>query len=117
VAYSDSLLGVAVGGDYQRPDSSRATASWTNDGGRTWLPAETPPRGYRSGVALRKERTGRLVAIAVGTTGSDWSRDGGRTWVPLDATPFNAVQFAPSGVAYAAGARGRIARLDPPTLP
>ncbi len=51
------------------------------------------------------------IAIAVGTTGSDMSRDGGRTWMPLDGTAFNAVQFAPSGTAFAVGGRGRVARL------
>ena len=55
-----------------------------------------------------------LIAIAVGTTGSDISRDGGRTWSPLDGTAFNAIQFAPSGVAFAVGGRGRVARLPVP---
>lgn len=109
VAFVDSLRGVVVGGDYQLPDSASSTASFTSDGGATWQPAATFPRGFRSGVAVRQRRD-ELIAIAVGTTGSDISRDGGRTWSPLDATAFNAIQFAPSGVAFAVGARGRVAR-------
>jgi len=110
VAFADSLHGVVVGGDYERPDSARGTAAFTVDGGVTWQPSAGFPRGYRSGVAMQRLGA-ELIAIAVGTTGSDLSRDGGRTWSPLDGTAFNAIQFAPSGVAFAVGGRGRVARL------
>ena len=112
VAFADSLHGVVVGGDYQQPDSSAGTAAMTADGGQTWTPSQRFPRGYRSGVAMRRTETGVLLAVAVGTSGSDLSRDGGKRWIPLDETAFNAVQFAPSGVVFAVGARGRIARLS-----
>jgi photosystem II stability/assembly factor-like uncharacterized protein len=111
VAFADSLHGVVVGGDYEQPDSSARTAAMTVDGGATWTPPQQFPRGYRSGVAMHRTDAGHLMAIAVGTNGSDVSRDGGKTWTPLDATGFNAVQFAPSGVAFAVGARGRVARI------
>lgn len=111
VAFAGPRHGVVVGGDYERPDSSNGTAAFTSDGGATWQPASRFPRGYRSGVALRRFTQDSLVAIAVGTSGSDISRDGGRTWSPLDGTAFNAIQFAPSGVAFAVGGRGRVARL------
>lgn len=110
VAFADDRRGVVVGGDYQRPDSSNGTAAFTIDGGKTWHAATHFPRGYRSGVAVRRVNAD-VLAIAVGTTGSDVSRDGGRTWSPLDGTALNAIQFSPSGVAYAVGARGRIAKL------
>jgi photosystem II stability/assembly factor-like uncharacterized protein len=112
VAFADTLHGVVVGGDYERPDSSRGTAAITTDGGVTWTPATAFPRGYRSGVAIRRSAPDRVIAIAVGTTGSDVSRDGGLSWTPLDGTAFNAVQFAPSGIAFAVGGRGRVARLS-----
>ena len=113
VAFADSVHGIVVGGDYQLPDSSRGTAAYSSNGGLTWIPSEGFPRGFRSGVAVRRVDNERLIAIAVGTNGTDVSRDGGKTWTPLDATGFNAVQFAPSGVAFAVGARGRIARMSP----
>lgn len=111
VAFADAMHGIVVGGDYERPDSSHGTAALTSDGGVTWQPATRFPRGYRSGVAMRRINQDDVIAVAVGTTGSDVSRDGGVTWSPLDDTAFNAVQFAPSGVAFAVGARGRVARL------
>lgn len=113
LAFADTLNGIAVGGDYERPDSSAGTASFTADGGRTWIPAIRPPRGYRSGVAVHVAG-GRLLAIAVGPNGTDISHDGGKTWSPLDGTGFNAVQFAPSGAAFAVGARGRVGRYRGP---
>jgi photosystem II stability/assembly factor-like uncharacterized protein len=113
VAFADALHGVVVGGDYERADSANGTAAHSSDGGLTWVPATSFPRGYRSGVAMRRVNQDGLIAIAVGTTGSDISRDGGRTWSPLDGTAFNAIQFAPSGVAFAVGGRGRVARLVP----
>jgi photosystem II stability/assembly factor-like uncharacterized protein len=111
VAFVDALHGIVVGGDYERADSSHGTAALTSDGGATWQPASRFPRGYRSGVAVRRVNKDDVIAIAVGTTGSDISRDGGNTWSPLDDTAFNAVQFAPQGIAFAVGARGRVARL------
>jgi photosystem II stability/assembly factor-like uncharacterized protein len=112
VAFADASRGIVVGGDYLQADSTTGTAAFTTDGGRTWTPAATMPRGYRSGAAMLG-----TLAIAVGTNGSDISRDGGRTWAPLDATAFNAVQFAPSGIAFAVGARGRVAVLDSRAVP
>jgi photosystem II stability/assembly factor-like uncharacterized protein len=111
LAFVGPLSGVAVGGDYQRPDSARGTAAYTTDGGRGWQPASVPPRGYRSGVALVRVG-GHLIAVAVGTSGSDLSTDGGRTWSPLDSTGFNAVQFTPKGIAFAVGGNGRASLYD-----
>jgi photosystem II stability/assembly factor-like uncharacterized protein len=113
VALADSLWGVAVGGDYQHPDSVRGNAVLTQDGGRSWRSADSPPHGYRSGVAAMR-RGGNVVAIAVGTTGTDLSIDGGRTWRALDSAAFNAVRFTPGGAAIAVGPRGAAARLPAP---
>ena len=111
VAFVDAERGIIVGGDYQQPDSARASAALTMNGGRTWRLAVTPPRGFRSGVtALRRSRG--VIAVAVGTSGTDVSYDGGRTWSPLDSTGFNAVQFTPTGIAIAVGGGGRAARHD-----
>lgn len=112
LAFADSLHGIAVGGDYTQPDSVRGNAAWTRDGGVTWEPPRQPPGGYRSGASAQW-RAGQIVAIAVGTNGADISSDGGETWHPLDSTGFNAVQFAPGGVAFAVGGGGRVARLAP----
>ncbi len=109
LAFADTLMGVAVGGDYRSPSAIAGNAAYTANGGRTWYPAITPPQGYRSGVAyLPTAKT----YIAVGTTGSDYSTDLGATWVVLDTVGYHSAQAAPtSSVAWVCGADGKIARL------
>jgi photosystem II stability/assembly factor-like uncharacterized protein len=110
----DGRRGVAVGGDYEKPAEAAGTLALSDDGGATWRVSSAPPdsllRGYRSGVA--RAGTRRNVLIAVGTSGSDISRDGGRSWAPLGDTGYNVVARAADGSTWAAGPRGRIARLS-----
>jgi photosystem II stability/assembly factor-like uncharacterized protein len=98
------MNGIAVGGDYTKPDESTATAAWTSDGGLHWTAATKPPHGYRSSVAWNE---GLKAWITVGTNGSDISRDDGKTWQPLDDGNWNALSLP-----FVVGPKGRIARLS-----
>ena len=102
VAFSDSTDGVAVGGDYSKPQQSSNSAAYTTDG-LTWQSAVQPPSGYRSTIAWNG---GEGTWIAAGPNGSDVSRDGGKTWEPLDRGNWNAISLP-----FAVGPDGRIARL------
>jgi photosystem II stability/assembly factor-like uncharacterized protein len=73
-------VGIAVGGDYQKPDQSMSNAAFSFDGGDTWQPAITPPRGYRSSVAHNDKQN---LWITVGPNGTDISTDDGKNWRPL----------------------------------
>jgi photosystem II stability/assembly factor-like uncharacterized protein len=99
----DQQNGVAVGGNYEKPDEVSGTAAVTADGGQTWTPATHPPSGYRSAVAW--DPTLRLW-VAVGTNGSDLSTDGGKTWQRFDSGNWNALALP-----WAVGPQGRIALL------
>jgi photosystem II stability/assembly factor-like uncharacterized protein len=111
LAFRDARNGVAVGGDYQRPDTVEDAIAVTSDGGKTWRKIKgTAPAGYRSCVVFARY-DGKPALVAVGTNGSDVSIDGGETWRPLGTTGFNAVSAA-GGTIWAAGAEGRIARLE-----
>ncbi len=112
LAFSDPLHGVAVGGDYTKPEAAAGNAARTSDGGLTWVPIEgSPPAGYRSAVAYARGTAGRVL-IAAGTSGADLSLDGGETWTPLGTGNHNAVRFGSSECAvWAAGPEGRLARL------
>ena len=95
LAFSDALNGIAVGGDYMKPEESAGTLAITNDGGKTWN-ADTLP-GYRSAIA---------GGLATGPSGTDESKDRGQTWMKVAAEGYNSI----SGV-WMAGASGRIATL------
>jgi photosystem II stability/assembly factor-like uncharacterized protein len=111
LAFWDANHGVAVGGDYKKPDESGGYVARTSDGGRTWLPAKgSQPAGYRSGVAVVPGTFGPNL-VTVGPTGTDLSEDGGENWRRLGTTGFDAVSFAGPDVGWAVGEDGRIARF------
>ncbi len=110
LAFSDSKLGIAVGGDYTKADDATANIAITSDGGQTWTrPAGTPPYGFRSAVAFLADRK---AWIAAGPSGTDVSLDNGQTWKPFDKAGYNAVSFVSSEAGWAVGPRGRIARFQ-----
>ncbi len=105
----DYKHGIAVGGDYTKPNESNGTAAWSDDSGEHWTASATPPHGYRSTV----QWSGSLkLWITAGTNGSDISRDDGRTWQPLDNGNWNALSLP-----FIVGPNGRIARLNSKALP
>jgi photosystem II stability/assembly factor-like uncharacterized protein len=103
LCFRDSQNGVAVGGNYEKPDQNSGTAAFTADGGRTWTPTAHPPSGYRSAVDWDPARK---LWIAVGSNGADASADGGNSWQRFDAGKWNALSLP-----FAAGPQGRIAKL------
>ncbi|WP_207934777.1 oxidoreductase [Actinomadura sp. KC06] len=109
VAFRDSRHGIAVGGDYRPGEPSPDAAATTSDGGRTWHPAQRPPAEYRSG-AVWPRYTGP-IAMAVGPTGTDLTFNAGRTWTRFDKGSFDTVDCAPDATCWAAGEKGRAARL------
>jgi photosystem II stability/assembly factor-like uncharacterized protein len=109
LAFRDASHGVAVGGDYQRPEQASGAVALTDDGGRTWRPALGAPGGYRSAVAYMQGAS-RTTLVAVGPNGTDMSVDGGEGWSRLGNVGFDAIALAAPGAGWAAGESGRIAR-------
>ncbi len=106
VHFKDKNNGVIVGGNYSQPNEIGKTVAATKDGGQTWqLLANKLP--FRSGVVFVKGQW-----IAVGTSGSDRSKDNGANWQKLDSENYNAVSFTKSGVGWAVGPKGRIAKFE-----
>lgn len=105
-AFYNDKQGVAVGGDYQKPEIVKGNCLLTTDGGTSWTAPAAPPRGYRSAV----EYIDKNLVICTGPDGTDWSGDGGKTWQALPGEGYHAVRRAKTGrTVYLAGARGRIA--------
>jgi photosystem II stability/assembly factor-like uncharacterized protein len=102
--YADYSNGIAVGGDYSKPNESTGTAAFSSDGGEHWTASVKPPHGYRSAVQWSEALK---LWITVGTNGSDVSRDDGKTWERLDDGNWNALSLP-----FVVGPNGRIARLS-----
>ncbi|SBT88193.1 Uncharacterized protein GA0115233_1001140 [Streptomyces sp. DI166] len=110
LAFRDRSHGLAVGGDYRPDQQSPQASARTRDGGRAWAPAATPVSGYRSGVAWLPHS--RTAALAVGPTGTDLTTDGGRAWRTVDTGSYDTVDCTPDRSCWAAGEKGRAARLE-----
>jgi hypothetical protein len=115
--FSTDLVGVAVGGDYTKPDISTRTAAYTSDAGYVWKLPDTPPHGFRSAVAYSPTTK---TWITVGPNGTDISTDDGRNWHPLKPTPndppdadqhWNALSLP-----FVVGPHGRIGKLNTKAL-
>jgi len=108
LAFRDVKHGVAVGGDYTKPNESKGTAAFSEGSWKRWTASAKPPHGYRSSVKWSADLNAWITA---GTNGSDVSRDDGRTWQPLDNGNWNALSLP-----FVVGPNGRIARLNPAAL-
>jgi photosystem II stability/assembly factor-like uncharacterized protein len=110
VAFRDRHHGIAVGGDYRAGQPSPNAAALTSDGGRHWRASTAPPAEYRSGVTWLPRS--RSVALAVGPTGTDITVNGGRSWRKIDAGSYDTVTCTGDFGCWAAGEKGRVARLE-----
>ncbi|MBJ3807252.1 oxidoreductase [Streptomyces flavofungini] len=110
LAFRDRAHGIAVGGDYRADQQSPRAAATTTNGGRTWRPAAKPVPAYRSGVTWLPHS--RRTALAVGPTGTDLTTDGGRSWRTVDGGSYDTVDCARDLGCWAAGEKGRVARLE-----
>ena len=117
--FRTDLTGVAVGGDYARPNDSAKTAALTADGGLTWTAPVTPPHGYRSAVAYSPTTK---TWITVGPNGTDISTDDGGNWRPirpnpaLDESPDADQHWNALSLPFVVGPHGRIGKFNPNAL-
>jgi photosystem II stability/assembly factor-like uncharacterized protein len=116
-SFRNDLVGVAVGGDFQKPASNVKTSAFTLDGGQTWSSTKTPPHGYRSAVAYDSNSK---TWITVGPNGTDISTDDGRNWRALKPTSTDAPDADKNwnalSLPYVVGPKGRIGKLTPAAL-
>ena len=108
VHFTNKRCGVAVGGDYNTPGREGIRAIYTEDGGRTWHPAESMPAAYRSSVvSLRGD-----LLFATGKTGCDYSTDRGRNWTFIDTVAYYAASAVEGkNILFLAGSDGRVAKV------
>ena len=117
--FRNDLVGVAVGGDYKRPDASYRSAAYSSDGGLSWKLAQTLPHGYRSAVAYDADTK---TWITVGPNRTDISTDDGRNWraLHLDAAMHEATDadrnWNALSLPFVVGPHGRVGKLNPEAL-
>jgi photosystem II stability/assembly factor-like uncharacterized protein len=107
LAFRDGRHGIAVGGNYQAPDSARANVAMTKDGGVTWTLGDlkrTVP--YVSAVVYAGNH-----AFATGPGGTFRSDDDGATWRRIGTTGFNAIGVTRDGLIFV-GQDGAVGRLQ-----
>ncbi len=103
---------VAVGGVYDKPESTTGTAAYSTDNGKSWRASAVPPGGYRSAVAFEGSTA---QWIAVGPNGTDRSADEGKSWRALQPAAGDAPgadkQWNALSLPFVVGPKGRIGRL------
>jgi photosystem II stability/assembly factor-like uncharacterized protein len=109
IAFQDTLIGMAVGGNYQEPTGSAPTVLTTTDGGGSWtLAAPAVPAGVRFGAVVLPDLG---TFVAAGPSGMGFSRDGGVTWTTVDTLPAFGLHGR-DGRVWASGPTGWIVRVD-----
>jgi len=109
IAFRDTLHGIAVAGDYQRPTGEAPTVLVTSDGGRSWsITGPAQPAGVRFGAVALPDAG---AFVAAGPSGLGISLDDGATWSPVD-TLFRYGMYARDATVWASGPAGWIARSD-----
>jgi hypothetical protein len=117
--FRDELIGVAIGGDYKKPDASYRSAAYSSDGGASWKAVQTPPQGFRSAVAYDADTK---TWVTVGPNGTDISTDDGKNWRALhpDAASHEASDADKNwnalSLPFVVGPHGRIGKLNPRAL-
>lgn len=110
IDFYDDNNGIIIGGDYTKPNETKANKAVTRDGGRTWkLIADGREPGYKSSIRFVPGTNGNGI-VATGFNGIHYSKDRGVNWIKLSDEGFYTLRFINDSTAYAAG-KGRIARL------
>ena len=110
IDFFNDKLGVAIGGDYTKPEGNSSNKAMTKDGGKTWqLIADGNEPGYKSCIQFVPNSEGKGM-VALGFTGISYSSDMGATWKKLSEESFFTLRFKNDSIAYAAG-RNRISKL------
>jgi photosystem II stability/assembly factor-like uncharacterized protein len=109
LAFRDTHTGIAIGGNFGTEGPTTPVLASTGDGGRTWRVPAQSPAGFRFGATYLPYVPRGI--LAVGPSGSDLSLDDGNHWRQFDAGSFNTVDCGWDGQCWAAGEKGRIAKL------
>ena len=103
IDFYDENNGIAIGGNYAKPDDNCANKAITSDGGKTWaIVADNQNPNYKSCVQYVPNTNGKEI-FAVGKTGVSFSNDGGHNWKEVSKGSYYAIQFVDKNTAWLSG--------------
>ncbi|QOD61326.1 oxidoreductase [Polaribacter haliotis] len=103
IDFYDENNGIAVGGDYSKPEENVANKAITIDGGKTWtIVSDGKSPNYKSCVQYVPNTNGKEV-FAVGKTGVSFSNDGGKTWKDVSKDSYYSIHFVDENNAWLSG--------------
>lgn len=103
IDFADENNGIAIGGDYSKPNDNCKNKAITKDGGKTWeIVADNINPNYKSCVQYVPNTNGKEV-FAVGKTGISFSNDSGLTWNEVSKDSYYAIQFVDKNTAWLSG--------------
>jgi photosystem II stability/assembly factor-like uncharacterized protein len=111
LAFRTPNEGVAVGGDFAEPTDGVDAVATTRDG-RTWTNAGDLAHLAEDAAYLPVRHHPLLVTGESGDVmGTSISLDGGRSWRQVSETGYHTLDCTDDGSCWAAGGKGRVARL------
>ncbi len=112
ISFKNDNEGIIIGGIFDKPELNINIAAFTTDGGKTWVPAETMPKEYRSCVQFVSNKKESFF-FTTGKTGFDSSVDGGKNWNLVGENGYYTFRAVPGKlIGFVAGDNGRIGRVE-----
>ncbi|MBL6446436.1 hypothetical protein JMN32_08960 [Fulvivirga sp. 29W222] len=107
MAFSDTGMGVAVGGDYtDEAIPGDKNVIYSQDKGNSWTVYKGQKLPFRSAIRFVND-----VILVSGPSGSEYSLDKGHSWMKINGQGFHTLDVATHGVVWAAGSGGRIGKM------
>ena len=109
IGFLDANLGLAVGGNYSRPELNEGNLARSSDGGKTWIAQPAVKLDHKA--CLRP--LGGEGVLVCGRTGVNVSWDSGKEWDLIECGGYFTVDAdVDARIAYLAGSDGRVATLQ-----
>jgi photosystem II stability/assembly factor-like uncharacterized protein len=112
LVFQGELHGMAVGGDYQKPDAVFPNPLVANDGGRAWHSIGQPQGRFLSSVAVAPGAAHRPGTFFAAGPSGIYSLSPLGQWVQHSDLNVNVIAFPSAQTGWAAGPKGLIARWN-----
>ena len=112
LVFQGALHGMAVGGDYQKPDTPFPNPLVANDGGRAWHGIGTPQPRFLSSIAVVPGGPHMPGSFAAAGPSGVFSLGPAAQWVQQSDLNVNVIAFPSANAGWAAGPKGVVARRN-----